>query len=101
MAFDPNRYEQEVIRPLRGRHGRLPDDDLVRRYAIEPGMSPEELRQHLRRIRTYWNQKASGPDNRAQVCRLLLTADEALQRSAGDKLNDPIWWQAQAQREEA
>ncbi|WP_326561232.1 hypothetical protein [Micromonospora sp. NBC_01796] len=98
MVFDAARYEQEVIRPLRGRHGRLPVGDLLRRYAVEPGMDEVSLREHLRRIRMYWNQKAGGPDNRAQVCRLLLAADEELQRTHGADMYQPAWWQQQSQQ---
>jgi len=99
MAFEPDRYEREVIRPMRGRRGPLTDDDLVRRYAIEPGLS--DLKAHLRRVRTYWNQTASGPDSRAQVCRRLLAADEELQRRPGVDLADPAWWRQYAARRDA
>jgi len=98
MAFDPDRYEREVIRPLRGRHGRIADD-LPRLYAVEPGMTGAQLQEHLRRLRTYWNQRASGPDSRAQVCKQLLATDEELQRTPGVALSDPDWWQAQFQRQ--
>jgi hypothetical protein len=97
MAFDPERYEREVIRPMRGRRGPLDDDDLTVRYAIEPGLT--DLPGHLRRLRTYWNQTASGPDSRAQVCRRLLAADEDLRRG-GAELTDPTWWRRYAQRRE-
>jgi hypothetical protein len=100
MAFDQARYEREVIGPMRGRRGRLTDDDLLRRYAIEPGMDRDALQAHLRKVRTYWNQRAGGPDGRAQVCKQLLTADQELQRREGAKLLDPAWWQAQAQRQD-
>ncbi|GAB3408088.1 fibronectin type III domain-containing protein [Flindersiella endophytica] len=94
MAFDPVRYEQDVLKPLRRRQGKLPDDLLVR-YAIEPGMSRDELNAHLRRIRQLWNQKAGGRTGLAQVCQLLLSADEELRRRPGFDLADPAWWQAQ------
>ncbi|GIJ48326.1 hypothetical protein Val02_52120 [Virgisporangium aliadipatigenens] len=99
MAFDPQRYEQEVIRPLRGRQGRLSDDDLLRRYAVEPGMGAEELRAHLRRLRAFWNQKAGGADSGGRVCKQLLAADEELRRTAGEQLHDPSWWAGQATRQ--
>ena len=99
MAFEPDRYEREVIRPMRGRRGPLTDDDLLRRYAIEPGLP--DLKAHLRRVRTYWNQTASGPDSRAQVCKRLLAADEELQRRPGVDLTDPAWWRQYAVRRDA
>lgn len=98
MAFDEARYEREVIRPMRGQHGRLSDNDLVRVYAYEPGMKVDDLRVHLRKVRTYWNQRATGPDSRARVCRQLLAADEELRRKLGAELNDPAWWNRQAQK---
>jgi hypothetical protein len=102
MSFDAGRYEREVVRPMRGRSGPLTDDDLLRRYAIGPGLTdPAELAAHLRRLRTYWNQTASGPDSRAQVCRRLLAADEDLQRRPGVDLASPAWWRQYAQRRDA
>jgi hypothetical protein len=98
MAFDPQRYEQEVIRPLRGWRGRLPEDDLMRRYGVEPGMSADALRAQLHQIRMYWNQKANGPTASATVCKLLRAADEELKRTAGAQMEDPAWWQARAQQ---
>ncbi|MGC5031776.1 hypothetical protein [Micromonospora sp. DT229] len=100
MAFDRARYERDVVKPLRGRHGPLADDDLLRRYAVDPEMSPQELERHLRDLRTYWNQTAGGPDSKARVCRQFLTADEELRRTVGAKLHDPAWWQVQAQRQD-
>jgi hypothetical protein len=98
MAFDRQRYEKEVIGPLRGRHGRLPDDDLPRRYAVDASMRTEDLRNHLRELRRYWNSKAGGADSKARVCRQFLAADEELQRSAGAEMYDPQWWARQAKR---
>ncbi|GAA4719991.1 hypothetical protein [Phytohabitans rumicis] len=98
MAFDPARYEEEVVKPLRGHRGRLPTGDLARRYAVESGMSREQLKEHLRRVRTYWNQRSGARDSRGQVCKLLLAADEELRRTAGEKLHDPDWWRAQQQQ---
>ncbi|MBU2668234.1 hypothetical protein KOI35_32455 [Actinoplanes bogorensis] len=95
MVFEPDRYEREVIRPLRGRNTPLTDDDLLRRYAIEPALADAAaLAAHLRKLRTYWNQTASGPDSKAQVCRRLLAADEELQKRPGADLTDPRWWRA-------
>ncbi|MEV4350358.1 hypothetical protein AB0J83_38370 [Actinoplanes sp. NPDC049596] len=98
MVFQPDRYERDVIRKLRGRNTPLTDDDLLRRYAIEPGMTDAAtLAAHLRKLRTYWNQTASGPDSRAQVCKRLLAADAELQKRPGVDLADPRWWQKFAQ----
>ena len=94
MAFDAARYERDVVRPLRGRRGSLPDPLL--RYGVDPGMTRGELDAHLRRVRAYWSQKASGVGNLGAVCKQLLAADEELKRTVGARLNDPTWWAEQA-----
>lgn len=96
MAFDAERYDREVIKPLRGRHGRLPAGDLLLRYAVEPGWTAEQLAVHLRQLRQFWQDRAVGPDSRAEICQLLIQADEALVRNVGALIYDPAWWQEQA-----
>ncbi|GAA4168362.1 hypothetical protein GCM10022251_59030 [Phytohabitans flavus] len=96
MAFDAARYDRDVITALRGAHGRLPAGDLWARYAMEPGLGSAQIAAHLSTVRAYWRRRASGPDSRAQVCRLLLAADEQLQRTAGEAMHDPAWWREQA-----
>ncbi|MFR9775148.1 hypothetical protein ACL02O_03715 [Micromonospora sp. MS34] len=95
MAFDADRYDREVIKPLRGQHGRLPAGNLAVRYAVEPGWTAAELAAHLAVIRRFWHDRAVGPDSRAEICRLLIRADEELARTVGDLMNDPAWWQEQ------
>ncbi|MFY1693295.1 hypothetical protein [Plantactinospora sp. WMMB782] len=58
-------------------------------------MSADQLAAHLTRMREFWRERADGPDSRAEVCRLLLVADEKLVRSVGPVLDDPAWWQEQ------
>ncbi|MEU4383561.1 hypothetical protein [Micromonospora echinofusca] len=96
MAFDAERYDREVIKPLRGRHGRLPAGDLAARYAVQPEWSPQQLVAHLAELRGFWRERATGPDSRAEVCRLLISADDKLRRETGDLMNDPTWWREQA-----
>ncbi|GLY04328.1 hypothetical protein [Actinoplanes sp. NBRC 101535] len=93
--FDAARYDREVLRPLRGAHGRLPPGDLPARYAVDPAMDAAELTAHLAVIRAWWEQRAQAPDFRAEVCRLLLQADAELRATAGDAMKDPAWWQEQ------
>jgi hypothetical protein len=95
-VFDTDRYDREILRPLRGTHGQLPPSDLAARYAIEPGMDAEQLARHLATVRGWWQLRAGGPDFRAEVCRLLLQADAELAATAGAAMNDPAWWQEQA-----
>ena len=99
--FDAARYDREVLRPLRGTHGRLPAGDLLARYAVDPGMDAAELAAHLTEIRAWWTERAQAPDFRAQVCRLLLDADKELSASAGQAMEDPAWWLEQGSRSPA
>lgn len=93
MVFDPGRYEEDVIKKMRGQKGPLTDDDLPRRYAIEPGLTDAAaLKLHLRKVRTYWNQTASLPTGLGQVCKRLLAADEDLKKRPDVRLEDPTWW---------
>ncbi|MGC5334478.1 hypothetical protein [Micromonospora sp. DT62] len=95
MAFDAERYDREVIKPLRGRHGRLPAGDLAVHYAVRPGWTGEQLAAHLVELREFWRERATGPDSRAEICRLLIRADDELRRDVGDLMNDPAWWREQ------
>jgi hypothetical protein len=94
--FDPSRYEAEVLNPLRGAHGRLPDGVPAQRYAIDhlapAELTPTVLRRHLAELRTYWRQQAGIVSLRGQACRMLLAADEQLAAEAGDALEDPAFW---------
>ena len=94
--FDADRYDREILRPLRGTYGQLPASDLPARYAVEPGMDADELTRHLAAVRAWWQVRAGGPDFRAEVCRLLIRADAELAATVGAAMNDPAWWQEQA-----
>jgi hypothetical protein len=61
-------------------------------------MDRAAIEQRLRKVRTYWNQKAGGPAAQAatRVCQRLLAADEEFKRVAGTKMLDPAWWEQQA-----
>ncbi|MEV4346692.1 hypothetical protein AB0J83_19705 [Actinoplanes sp. NPDC049596] len=96
LLFDAARYDREVLRPLRGTHGHLPPGDLLARYAVDPAMEAAELARHLTEIRAWWRERARAPDFRAEVCKLLIRADEELRRTSGDALDDPAWWREQA-----
>src|SRR5215207_1311266 len=98
MTFDPQRYDQEVIKPLRRFHGQLPQGDSSERYAIEPGFTSADLPEHLKQVRRYWKRLALGGDDdgRARVARLLQEADAHISRTAGPAINDINWWRGQA-----
>lgn len=95
MPFDQERYEREVVRPLRNQRGAVPPPPVM--YAIDavPTDGPA-LEAHLRRVRAYWGQKARGSTTIGVVCRQLAAADEELRRGAD--LTDTRWWAEQFER---
>ncbi|MEU8001314.1 hypothetical protein AB0B66_09170 [Catellatospora sp. NPDC049111] len=103
MAFDAARYEREVIAPLRGLRGGLPDGDPMTRYALTPGMRDAEIEEQLRRVRTFWNQRATvnAATAAAKVCRLLQAADEERKNSAGNRMNTAAYWAEQTAAHQA
>ena len=95
MPFDAARYENEVIRPLRGSRARVLDSNLVRRYAIPDNLTAEQLRAHLSELRAFWAERAKRPDTGAEVCKALIAADRELAEALGPSLGDPVWWRRQ------
>ncbi|WP_190818073.1 fibronectin type III domain-containing protein [Saccharopolyspora pogona] len=94
QPFDPKAYEREVVRPLRGRSGRLPDD-LLTRYAVEPGCSDAELAQRLTQVRSHWNKSAQSTAKSSfttSVYKAFLREDEELRRAHGDAMSGMSWW---------
>ena len=61
-GFDPKAYEDGVLKPLRPRMPNLPDD-LLTRYAVEPGMDAAALRERVETVVRLWNKHAmrTGP----------------------------------------
>ncbi|MBB5872972.1 hypothetical protein F4553_006406 [Allocatelliglobosispora scoriae] len=94
MAFDAARYEREVIGPLRGRRGGLPDMDPRVRYGIDAGMGQREIEEQLRKVRAFWNQKATGAAAHpaTKVCRQLLAADDEQKRVVGGRMATREYW---------
>ena len=90
-ALDQKRYEEEVVRPLRGRTAQLPDD-LPTRYAVDARMTGPEIEKRLREVRAYWTNKARSASHVGQVCQAFLRADECLRAEHGDQLADPAFW---------
>lgn len=89
--LDQKRYEEEVVRPLRGRTAQLPDD-LPTRYAVDARMTGPEIEKRLREVRAYWTNKARSASHVGQVCQAFLRADERLRGEHGDQLADPAFW---------
>jgi hypothetical protein len=96
VPFDARRYEETVLKPLRGVTA-LPDDPLLL-YGVEPGMDRAALHEQLRRVRALWNQRSGAGTNLAKVCRLLDSKDQERKQKVGDQLLDPAWWQGEARR---
>lgn len=94
--FDPKAYEQAVVKPLRGWSGRELPDDLVARYAIDLGMSDQEVERRLREVRSRWNKGLSSAGFSQKVYRAFLKADEKLQQEHGAKFSRIEWWQTYA-----
>jgi hypothetical protein len=95
--FDHKAYEQQIVRPLRGRAGRLPDD-LVPRYAIELTMSDAEVATRLAEVRSHWHKSATSTAKHASyksVYKAFLREDERL-RQKGEVLPHLSWWREHA-----
>ncbi|MER7079944.1 hypothetical protein SAMN02982929_05511 [Saccharopolyspora kobensis] len=96
QPFDPKAYERDVVRPLRGRSGRLPDD-LLTRYAIGPDFSDADVAQRLSQVRSHWNKSAQSTAKSSfttSVYKAFLREDEELRREHGDKMSRMSWWRA-------
>jgi hypothetical protein len=59
-------------------------------------MDAAGLSRHLAEIRAWWARRATAPDFRAEVCKLLLQTDRDLQATVGAAMDDPAWWREQA-----
>ncbi|HKS48323.1 MAG TPA: hypothetical protein VJT49_25080 [Amycolatopsis sp.] len=94
--FDPKAYEETVVKPLRRWSGRELPDDLVSRYAIEPGMSDAEVARRLVEVRSKWNKGIARPGYAQRIYKAFLRADDGLQRRHGDKLAKAEWWREYA-----
>ena len=93
-AFDPKDYERRVVRPLRGRAGRLPDD-LLTRYEVALDFSDHDLAERLTQVRAHWNKAVSSMAKPAfvrGVYQALLSADEQLRSEHGDEMLGISWW---------
>ncbi|GAA4613460.1 hypothetical protein GCM10023108_14140 [Saccharopolyspora hordei] len=94
--FDPEAYERDVVRPLRGRGGRLPDD-LLTRYALALDFSDADLAQRLAQVRAHWRDRvrsAAWAGFTTSVYRAFLREDRHLRREHGDALARMSWWRA-------
>src|SRR5919108_1085677 len=77
MAFDSERYRQEVLDPARAR-GNQPPADLLARYAVK-GPPPPDLGSHVGQVVNYW--RTLGRSNvYKKLTQALLVAHEELAR---------------------
>src|SRR5580765_1063157 len=89
-GFDSGRYEDEVLKPLRRRMPNLPDDLLVR-YAVEPGMDAQRLRERVGAVQRVWNKHAMRTSPLGQVCKQLQRAHDELKATKGDPATPQFW----------
>ncbi|MDP9793127.1 hypothetical protein J2S43_001639 [Catenuloplanes nepalensis] len=95
MTFEAKTYLRDVINPLRDQVGGLPAD-LLRHYAVDPGMTGAQIAEQLKRVRSFWQQRQGGAGAAAAVCARMLTRDEQLRQEHGESMNRPEWWREQA-----
>lgn len=88
-GFDAKAYEDQVIKPLRNRRGKLPDDLLVR-YAVDLGMDPAALEARVKSVVQVWNTLARQGTPAGLVCKQLIREHDKLVRTA--ELTDPAFW---------
>ncbi|MGH3974631.1 MAG: hypothetical protein ACRDS9_15075, partial [Pseudonocardiaceae bacterium] len=92
-GFNPRVYEDQVLKPLRRRLPRLPDD-LLTRYAVDMAMNSVALRERIDSVVRLWNKAALKAGPTGLVCQQLLREHEELKRSATVDFTDPQWWRA-------
>jgi hypothetical protein len=92
-GFDPRAYEDQVLKPLRKRLPRLPDD-LLTRYAVDLTMNSAALRERIDSVVRVWNKAALKAGPTGLVCQQLLRDHQELQRGGRAQLTNPQWWQA-------
>ncbi|GLZ42331.1 hypothetical protein [Actinokineospora sp. NBRC 105648] len=99
--FDPRAYEDAVVKPLRRWSSRELPDDLVTRYAVEPGMTDAQLANRLVEVRALWNKGATSTGKAAAIrgiYKAFLTADVELKAREGADLDTAAWWRRFAAR---
>jgi hypothetical protein len=89
-GFDLKAYEDGVLKPLRRRMPNLPDD-LVARYAVEPGADPGALRERVEAVVRLWTKHAMRQGPMGLLCtQLVREHTEMLAR--GDDPRSPQFW---------
>ena len=89
-GYDPDRYYEQVVRPLRGCPHDLPDD-LVRRYALPDGLTEASLQAHLEHLLEDWRARLEETREGA-VYGSLLAAHAELEDDPDVDLRSPAWW---------
>lgn len=78
-------YERDVVKPLRPDPYSLPGD-LVTRYAVDLGMTADQLRERVKDITVLWNKGARRSARLAEVYSAFQQAHDELLRQPGVQL---------------
>ena len=89
-GFDLKAYEDEVLKPLRRRMPHLPDD-LLARYAVEPGLDPAAVAERVETVVRLWTKHARRAGPLGLVCQQLGREHREL-LDAGDDPRTPQFW---------
>jgi actin-like ATPase involved in cell morphogenesis len=98
-GFDVKAYEDGVLKPLRPKVPNLPDD-LLTRYAVQPGMDPAALRERVDAVLMLWNKHAMRSGPLGLVCKLLVKEHKELEAGGSDPRTPQFWTQWTAAREQ-
>jgi len=104
MQFDKDAYKEFLTRHSKDKTEPV---DLLERYAItlSPRTTDDEVREHLKAVRAYWNQHANGNARISKTAKWCRDRDSELKAQNGDKLESAAWWQeaaaAEAQKAQA
>lgn len=93
--LDESAYERDVVKPLRADPYSLPGD-LVTRYAIDPDMTADQLRERVKDVTALWNKGARRSGRVAAVYSAFQQAHDELLRQPRVQLARPAWWRTRA-----
>lgn len=88
--FDPRQYEDAVLKPMRKLLPDLPDD-LAARYAVDPAMSPAELKDRVEAVAKVWNGLSQRSGTGGLVAKALINEHLALMQGAHDPTSPQFW----------
>lgn len=98
MQFDRDQYKEFLTKHSKDKTDPV---DLLERYAITLSRNTrdDEVRDHLKAVRAYWNQHANGNARISKTAKWCRDRDAELKSQHGDKLETASWWQQAAAAE--